>query len=214
MNRKFTFISIILILVCTIGCLSITSDATLLLKVDSNHIFIDKMGHIIKETTREGSLITEILVTLTQEEIEATGITEKTVIFDNVSIDNSLIDNIVAGLVSGSVQINITPEEQNAINSGLEKIENIVKPFDSLIIVNEIKPTSGNIGTLIPTPTIIITIDFPDGTKIIFYDTDGDGDADYFVVIFPNGTRITGYVGDFVDWNWLLNFIKERLGWN
>ncbi len=213
MNRKFTFISIILILVCTIGCLSITSDATLLLKVDSNHIFIDKMGHIIKETTREGSLITEILVTLTQEEIEATGITEKTVIFDNVSIDNSLIDNIVAGLVSGSVQINITPEEQNAINSGLEKIENIVKPFDSLIIVNEIKPT-GDTGIVTEPRKWVkkMTITWPDGTTVTFYDTDGDGEAEYVVVTDGNGNIIKQgfWVG---GWSSFIEWFKECLGY-
>ncbi len=208
MKKNFIII-LLLVLSILIGC-SISEIVTI--KVDSTHIEIDEMGNVNIESTKNGQRV-EVQIPLTQKEKEVLSITEESMIFNNVSIDNSIIRELEENVDSSIVEV-FNEEEFGAINSGIDKIAAAVKPIEAIVIVNEIKPTSGNIGTLIPTPTIIITIDFPDGTKIIFYDTDGDGDADYFVVIFPNGTRITGYVGDFVDWNWLLNFIKERLGWN
>ena len=62
---------------------------------------------------------------------------------------------------------------------------------------------------------LICIIEFPDDDRIFrFYDTDGDGKADYVVVTDGDGNVIwSGSLTDWAMFNLIMDWIWDLLGW-
>jgi NOL1/NOP2/fmu family ribosome biogenesis protein len=195
-------LSLILTSFLFFGCLNPVLESTINLKVDSKQIIIDKIGNVQVEVTK-GTLLRDVQVSLTKQEINELGITTNTIILDNIHLSPTVVTELNT-LIERSISIEIPKENINAWSNGIAQIENSVNPIGDWIIINFQENPD-----VIPAPPIIIIIG---DVTWYFEDTDGDGEYDK-VTITINGLEVSFNGGDLANIiESLLDYLLELLG--